>query len=70
MCFVSFRVGVFCVYIASVCVVKSVENHMDRINPNCIAGASGPYKVVSFTVPAEAPGSLSVRPSVRLEESL
>ncbi|XP_068586301.1 dmX-like protein 2 isoform X2 [Cebidichthys violaceus] len=24
---------------------ESVENHMDRINPNCIAGASGPYKV-------------------------
>ncbi|XP_037647222.1 dmX-like protein 2 isoform X8 [Sebastes umbrosus] len=24
---------------------ESVENHMDRINPNCIAGASSPYKV-------------------------
>ncbi|KAF1392626.1 hypothetical protein PFLUV_G00030020 [Perca fluviatilis] len=24
---------------------ESVENHMDRISPNCIAGASSPYKV-------------------------
>ncbi|XP_054463909.1 dmX-like protein 2 isoform X2 [Anoplopoma fimbria] len=24
---------------------ESVENHMDRKNPNCIAGASSPYKV-------------------------
>ncbi|KAK9542420.1 hypothetical protein VZT92_000285 [Zoarces viviparus] len=24
---------------------ESIENHMDRINPNCIAGASSPYKV-------------------------
>ncbi|KAM3624895.1 uncharacterized protein V6R79_003682 [Siganus canaliculatus] len=24
---------------------ESVENHMDRINPNCIAGASSPFKV-------------------------
>ncbi|XP_051236189.1 dmX-like protein 2 isoform X3 [Dicentrarchus labrax] len=24
---------------------ESVENHMDRLSPNCIAGASSPYKV-------------------------
>ncbi|KAM4744267.1 dmX-like protein 2 isoform 2-T2 [Anableps anableps] len=24
---------------------ESLENHVDRINPNCIAGASSPYKV-------------------------
>lgn len=36
---------------------------MDRITPNCIAGASSPYKVVSFTVPAQAL-ALSVRLSV------
>ncbi|XP_049457284.1 dmX-like protein 2 isoform X5 [Epinephelus fuscoguttatus] len=42
---------------------ESVENHMDRISPNCIAGASSPYKVVSFTVPAQAL-ALSVHLSV------
>uniref|UniRef100_A0A3P9LHU5 Uncharacterized protein n=1 Tax=Oryzias latipes TaxID=8090 RepID=A0A3P9LHU5_ORYLA len=24
---------------------ESLENHVDRVNPNCIAGASNPYKV-------------------------
>lgn len=27
---------------------------MDRLSPNCIAGASSPYKVLSFPVPAQA----------------
>lgn len=31
---------------------------MDRVNPNCIAGASNPYKVVSFSVAARGPGSV------------
>lgn len=37
---------------------------MDHLSPNCIAGASSPYKVVSFTVPAQAL-ALSVHLSVR-----
>lgn len=27
---------------------------MDHVNPNCIAGASSPSKVVSFIVPEQA----------------
>lgn len=37
---------------------------MDHVTPNCIAGASSPNKVVSFTVPAQAL-ALSVRLSIK-----
>lgn len=43
---------------------------MDRINPNCIAGASSPYKVVSFTVPDRALLSLSITAKPSLKEEM
>lgn len=45
---------------------------MDHISQNCIAGASSPYKVLSFTAPAQAlalyfhlSGTVTAKPSLK-----